>query len=376
MKLRMVGCSHHQSGAAVRERLAFDENQTARSLASWRELSPDCEGVLLSTCNRVEFYAAAASDRLPPCPGVIARHLAESHHLPLDEVRPHLVTLTDEQAVDHLFRVAASLDSMVLGEPQIASQVKQAYEIAQQVHSTGPMTHGCFQAALHVAKRVASETNLHKHRVSIPSVAITDFAGQIFERFDDKRVLVIGAGEMADETLRYLVDKGASNPVILNRSMERAERVAQHWSGSAVPAERLFEELVAADLVVGAAGGGQIVSSDQYSEQVVPGRAQRPLFILDLAIPRCFDPTIGDQLGVYLYSIDDLTQACERNRRARKRELPVAERIVQQEREQFFVNARHKISAPVIARLRIAKQNHFESVRFVARIERKIDRGR
>ena len=352
MKLRMVGCSHHQSGAAVRERLAFDQDQAIQSLNSWRHLSPGCEGVLLSTCNRVEFYAAAPSDRLPPCPALIARHLAESRAMPIEEVRPHLVTLADEQAVEHLFRVAASLDSMVLGESQIVSQVKRAYEMAQEADSTGPMTHGAFQTALRVAKRVASETGLHKHRVSIPSVAIADFASQIFERFDDKRVLVVGAGEMADETLRFLVDQGVRNPVIVNRNFERAEMLAEQWNGHPAHCDQLHQELIAADLVIGAVGGGQLISAQEFRQAIVPGRKQRPLFMLDLAIPRCFDPDIGNELAVYLYSIDDLTEACERNRNARRLELPQAEKIILEERQRFFVDTRHRVSAPVIARLR------------------------
>lgn len=353
MKLRMVGCSHHQSGADVREQLAFTPDEAASALASWRKVLPGSEGVLLATCNRVEFYAATPEGDLPPCPGVIAQHLAESRHLPIDQVRPHLMTLRDEDAVDHLFRVAASLDSMVLGEPQILAQVKQAYEMARDVNSAGPLTHHCFQRALRVARRVASETDLHKHRVSIPSVAIADFAAQIFERFDDKRVLVVGAGEMADETLRYLTDHGAKEPVIINRSLERAKALAVEWNGRATTLDHLVEELVEADLVISATAAGEpILTVEKYRQLIAPRRSSRSLFVLDLSMPRDFDPAIGHELGVYLYSIDDLAAACEKNRQARQRELPRAERIINEERQRFLVDARHRISAPVIARLR------------------------
>ncbi len=353
MKLRMVGCSHHHAGADVREQLAFTPDEAATALAEWREVAPGSEAVLLATCNRVEFYAATSANDLPPCPGVIARHLADSRRLPVDSVRPHLMTLRDEDAIDHLFRVAASLDSMVLGEPQILAQVKQAYEMARAAESTGPLTHDCFQRALRVAKRVANETDLHKHRVSIPSVAIADFAAQIFERFDDKRVLVVGAGEMADETLRYLTDQGAKGPVIVNRSLARAEALAEEWKGRSTTLEHLEQELAEADLVITATAAGEpILSLEAFRERVEPKRAQRPLFVLDLSMPRDFDPAIGQEPGVYLYSIDDLSAACERNRHARERELPQAERIVQEERQRFFVDARHRLSAPIIARLR------------------------
>lgn len=353
MKLRMVGCSHHQSGAAVREQLAFTPQEAEQALAAWHQQSPGIEGVLLSTCNRIEFYAASASDQLPPCPGVMARYLADAHQVPVDEVRSHLTTFRDEQAVEHLFRVAASLDSMVLGEPQILAQVKEAYELAQRLEVAGPLTHGCFQTALHVAKRIATETDLHKHRVSIPSVAISDFASRIFERFDDKRVLVLGAGEMADETLRYLADRGVRSPHIANRSPERAEALAEEWQGIATPFENRFEELVEADLVISTTAAGKpIVTLDEYRERVAPDRQQRPLFVLDLSMPRDFDPAIGSEQGVYLYCIDDLASACEQNRLARKKELPRAEKIVHDECKRFLIDERHRISAPVIARLR------------------------
>ena len=353
MKLRMVGCSHHQSGAAVREQLAFTPQEAEQALTAWRQQAPGIEGVLLSTCNRVEFYAASASDQLPPCPGVMTRYLAEAHRTPIEEIRPHLTTLKDEQAVEHLFRVAASLDSMVLGEPQILAQVKEAYELAQRLNSAGPLTHGCFQAALHVAKRITSETDLHKHRVSIPSVAISDFAGRIFEQFDDKRVLVLGAGEMADETLRYLTDQGARCPHIANRNAERAETLAKEWNGVATPFVDRYEELIEADLVISTTAAGEpIVTLDEYRRRVAPDRQQQPLFVLDLSMPRDFDPAIGEEQGVYLYSIDDLTDACERNRHARRQELPRAEKIVHEECKRFFVGERHRISAPVITRLR------------------------
>lgn len=353
MNLRMVGCSHHSSGVAVREQLAFTPEQAAEALAAWNAERPGSEAVLLSTCNRVEFYAAAPSDQLPPCPQLMKRQLANSHGLSLESFSTDLVTLRDEQVVTHLFRVAASLDSMVLGEPQILSQVKQAYEMATEIGATGPLTHGCFQSALRVARRVASETALHRHRVSIPSVAISDFAGRIFERFDDKRVLVIGAGEMADETLRYLMDKGSRDVIVINRNQQRAEQLADEYRGTAAAFDQLDAQLIRADLVISTtAAGGPIVPLDRYRQHIGPGRDQRPLFILDLAMPRDFDPAIGEELGVYLYSIDDLSAACDANRKARERELPAAERIVTEERDRFFIEARHQASAPVIARLR------------------------
>jgi glutamyl-tRNA reductase len=204
-----------------------------------------------------------------------------------------------------------------------------------------------------VARRVASETELHRHRVSIPSVAIADFASRIFEQFEDKRVLVIGAGKMAQETLHYLTDAGARQIIVLNRDFERGRAAADQWNGRPVAWDQLTQELIAADLVVSTTGADQpIVTLANYRQNVARSRHQRPLFILDLAIPRDFEPAIGDELGVYLYAIDDLAEACERNRQARQSALPPAERIVDEETCAFAGGTRHRAAAPVIARFR------------------------
>ncbi len=342
----MVGCNHRQSSLAVRERLAFSPAQTLDALAAWRVVHPDSEAVLLSTCNRVELYAAADDSRTAIDPPALVEHLASFHNVPVEDIRGQLVALDNDAVVGHLFRVAASLDSMVVGEAQILSQVKQAYELASQIGSTGPVMHSFFQAALRVARRVASETPLHRHRVSVPSVAISDFASRIFERFDDKLVLVIGAGDMAQETLQYLRDAGARRLTVLNRDFSRAQKLAAQWQGRAAPWDHLALQLIAADLVVSTTGADRpIVSLHEYQERIGPGRKQRPLFVLDLAIPRDFDPAIRDELGVYLYGLDDLSEACERNRQARAAAMPSAERIIDAETEAFIADARHRASA-------------------------------
>jgi glutamyl-tRNA reductase len=349
----MIGCNHRHSSLAVRERLAFTAAQTVDALAAWRVTHPDSEAVLLSTCHRVELYAASEDPSAPIDSNALATHLAEFHNVPVEEIRGDLVSLEGEQVVRHLLRVAASLDSMVIGEAQILSQVKKAYETAQEIGSTGPVMHAFFQTALRVARRVAHETNLHRHRVSIPSVAIADFASRIFEQFEDKRVLVIGAGKMAQETLHYLKDAGARRIVVLNRDFARAQSLAAEWNGELAPWEKLSDELVKADLVISTTGADRpIVTFHEFREQVVSRRYQRPLFILDLAMPRDFEPLIGEELGVYLYGIDDLSEACERNRRARADSLPAAERIIEDETLAFVADTRHRASGPVIARLR------------------------
>jgi glutamyl-tRNA reductase len=353
LRLAMIGCSHRHSSLSVRERLAFTPEQAVDALAAWCVTHPETEAVLLSTCHRVELYAATADPAARLEEPMLAAHLANFHNVPVEEVRRELVFLEGQSVVRHLFRVAASLDSMVLGEAQILSQVKRAYQLAADIGSTGPVTHGFFQTAIRVARRVAEETTLHRHRVSIPSVAIADFASRVFERYDDKRVLVIGAGKMANETLHYLAQAGARQIIVLNRNHGRAQSLARQWHGRAAPWTALADELVAADLVVSTTGADRpIVTLAEFQRKVVPGRYQRPLFVLDLAMPRDFEPAIGEELGVYLYGIDDLTEACQRNRRARAGALPDAERIIEDEVREFIADVRRRASGPVIARFR------------------------
>jgi glutamyl-tRNA reductase len=352
MKLQMIGCSHHHSSVAVRERLAFSPVQVGEALEGLRKRFPQVEAVLLSTCNRVEIYTASEDPELGPSHEQVAQFVADFHQLPMFEIFDDLFERTGEDAVRHLFTVAASLDSMVVGEPQILSQVKQAYELAKDRQSIGPLTHGIFQTAVRVARRVATETTLHQRRVSIPSVAVGDFASQIFERFDDKKILVIGAGEMGEETLRYLQTEGAHDVRVINRSFERTEQLAERWEGRAEPWEQLPRLLAWADLVISTTGASEPVVTLALYKQIEAARYQRPLFILDLALPRDFEPVIGQRLGVYLYSIDDLQAACQRNRRDRDRELPSAIHIVEQETTRFMADLHHRATAPIIKRLR------------------------
>jgi glutamyl-tRNA reductase len=352
MKVQMIGCSHHRSSVAVRERLAFGPAQVGDALDNLRQRFPRTEAVLLSTCNRVEIYTAAEDPEASPSHEQVAQFVADFHGLPMYEIFDDLFERTGEDAVRHLFTVAASLDSMVVGEPQILAQVKQAYEFAKDRQSAGPLTHGIFQAAVRVAKRVTTETTLHQRRVSIPSVAVGDFAAQIFERFDDKNVLVVGAGEMAEETLRYLQNEGAHHVAVVNRNYERAGELAGRWQGRAVAWEQLADELVRADLVISTTGAAEPIVTLALYKQIEPARYQRPLFVLDLAMPRDFEPAIGDRLGVYLYSIDDLQAACQRNRRERDRELPAAIHIVEVETSRFMADLHHRATAPIIRRLK------------------------
>ena len=352
MKLQMVGCSHHNSSVHVRERLAFSPDQARTALTLLRERWPDSEVVLLSTCNRVELYVAAEAGDECPSHEQMVTFFAEFHGMNPSEIFDDLFERTGEDVVRHLFTVAASLDSMVVGEAQILAQVKQAYEMARVGDSAGPLLHAAFQAAIRVAKRVATETAIQQKRLSIPSVAVADFAKQFFERFDDKRVLVIGAGEMGEETLRYLIDEAAHDITIINRSLERAQDLASRTRGRAEPWSRFHELLAAADLVISTTGATEPIITAADYKAIDARRAQRPLFVLDLAVPRDFDPAIGDFNGVYLYSIDDLRRVCDANRQAREKEWPVAQKIIEEETQRFMRELYHRATGPTIKRLK------------------------
>jgi len=352
MTLALVGGTHRTVPLALRERLAFTAEQAADALARFRNRFPGREGVLLSTCNRVEFYAAGEAGSAAPPRDELVSFLAECRGLDASMLAPVLSCEHDEAVARHLFGVAAGLDSMVLGEPQILAQVKQAWALAQDSHTSGPLTAGMFQAALRTAKRVAAETALGRERVSIPSVAVADFASGVFERFDDKRVLLVGAGKMAAETLRYLRAAGARDVVIVNRTAARASDLAGRLAARAADFADLERELAAADLVVSTTGASDHVVPLDLFARVEPHREGRPLVVLDLAVPRDFDPRIGGRSGVWLYCVDDLAAACEANRRSRQREMPQALAIVEEETRRFMGDMHHRTTAPVIEQLR------------------------
>ena len=352
MTLAFVGGTHRTVPLPLREQLAFSAEQAAEALARFRDRFPGREGVLLSTCNRVELYAAGESDSAPPPREQLVLFLAECRGIDAGLLAPVLSGESDEAVVRHLFSVAAGLDSMVLGEPQIVAQVKQAWAIAQESRTTGPLTSEMFQAALRTAKRVATETALGRERLSIPSIAVTDFVSGVFERLDDKKVLLIGAGKMARETLRYLREAGARDVTIVNRTIERAQSLAAELRARPTTFDRLVTELAATDLVVSTTGATEPVITADFYRPVEEARGGRPLVILDLAIPRDFDPAIGDRPDVWLYSIDDLGRTCEANRKSREKQMPAAVVIIEEETRRFMGDLHHRWSGPVIEQLR------------------------
>ncbi len=352
MKIRMVGCSHHSMPVEVREKFSFTESQSEAALNSLKDQYADCESVLLSTCNRVELYIGTASDTPLPSTEELLQFVARFHDMPVDRYRSFFLSLEDEQAIKHLFSVASSIDSLVVGETQIASQVHDAYALAVQKGFAGPALHAAFQHANQVAKRVINETEIHRRRISVPSVAVSEVASEFFERFDDKEIVVIGSGEMGHETMVYLRDAGAKSITIVNRSLENANRLAEEFSVAAAPWESLDSLISHADLIVSTTGATEPIVTESQFRKLLQNRSKGTLLILDLAVPRDFDASIGELPDVYLFSVDDLQAVCNRNKSLREEQLPQAQRIIAEEVERILVDWQLRSSTETIRALR------------------------
>ena len=349
MMLLVVGCSFRTAAVGLRERLAFDEAKLGRAL---EELAArfDGEAVVLSTCNRVELYLARPASPVPLDDGLLAEFLAATHQIPVAELRPHLYAHRDGDAVRHLFRVAASLDSLIVGEGQIAGQVKRAYELAQAAAAVGPLLHALFQHARLAARRVRTETGITRGHVSVSSAAV-DYVRQVFEHFGDKTILVIGAGKMGELTLRHLRGLRPRRILVTNRSPEKAVEVAKGCGGEMIPWEELDVALVKADIVLSTTGAAQPIVTKERYERVLARRTGGTAVILDIAVPRDFDPDIHDGDRACLFNIDDLKRIREQTLKERLKYVAPAEAIVEQEQRRFLAVWGRRRHGPVIARL-------------------------
>jgi glutamyl-tRNA reductase len=351
--LRLIGLNHRSAPLEVREQLAFSPTQVAAALNVWQDQTTDLEAVLLSTCNRTEFYVASPDEQLPTTEQLLQFLLDQKTSPPTGfTLASQIFTLDDSEAAEHLFAVTSGLDSMVLGEVQILSQVKAAYQLALEADTVGSWIHSLFQTALKTAKRVATETALHEHRISIPSIAVADFARRFFERFEDKKILVFGAGEVGQETLRYLVEYDAKSITVLNRHQERAEALAAQFGGVATDWNNRFALMCEADIVISTTSADEPVVTLADYKAIESKRTSRTLFVLDLAVPRDFEPAIAQCSGVYLYTIDDLQEVCNKHRQERDKEIPKAERIVKQSAAAFMKDMTHRRHGSVIQQLR------------------------
>ena len=338
MKLRMIGCSHHETPLEIREQVAFTSEQVTQVLAMLKERYSEGEVVLVNTCNRVELYCGSHEHDKIATGTELEAFLCDFHNLPLRTVQDHFRVREDRLAIEHLFSVVSSIDSLVVGESQISAQVRDAYDRSKLEGAAGPVMHSLFQHANQVSKRVTSETEIHRRRVSVPSVAVSEVASEFYERFDDKKIVVIGSGEMGVETLQYLIDANAKNVDIVNRSFERAESVAKNFQLRAQPWESLDNLLVEADLVVSTTGASEPIVTESRMRSILSKRTRGNLLILDLAVPRDFEASIGRLPSVYLYSVDDLQSVCQRNEAFRRQQLPKARKIIDEEVQRLLAD--------------------------------------
>lgn len=329
----IVGMNHRSAPIEVRESVAFESSYVFEALTRLRAYPSIQESVILSTCNRVEVVVAAADGGAAS--EEIRAFLAEQKaRKSRDSLDDHVYIYQGPEAVRHLFRVAASLDSMVVGEPQILGQLKQYYNAAQEAGTVGTILHRLFHRSFSVAKRVRNETAIASRAVSVSSVAV-DLAKRIFDRFDDKTVMLIGAGKMGDLMARHLQRGGVHSLMVTNRTFQRAVELAGRIHGSPILFEDFPRYLTLADLVIGCTGSPEILVEAPTVEKVLRERKQKAMFFIDIGDRRNFDPAINKIDNVYLYNIDDLKSVAEENLQERSNEAEKAEGIVYEEVENF-----------------------------------------
>ena len=343
----VVGLNHETAPVAVREALAFPKERLPEALARVREEAGLGEAMILSTCNRVEVYGRSTDSSVD----AVAAFLARYHSRNLEDVAPHLYRLEGEAAVRHAFRVAASLDSMVIGEPQILGQVKDAYEAAEKAGSLGSVLNALRNRSVAAAKRARTETAIGRNAVSVSHVAV-ELARKIFGDLRDRSVLLVGAGKMSEVAARQMVRDGARASVLGGRTFEKAEQLAAALGGRAAPLEALRAELARADIVISGTGAPGIVIRREDVEAAQAARRGRPLFLIDIAVPRDVAEDAGKVSGVFLYDLDDIKTVAEANLRERKKEASAAEAILEQEIKEFLEWRRSLEVVPLLVELR------------------------
>lgn len=368
MNIIVVGLNHRTAPVAVRERFALPEAEWGGALDRLRSYRGVTEGVVLSTCNRVEVCAAVKNTE-EGFEGATRFFTSYHRSESLDSPAAHLYYYSSADAIRHVFRVASSLDSMVVGEPQILGQIKDAFDAALAHKSTGVVLNKLFKKAISVAKRVRTETRIAESAVSV-SFAAVELARKIFRQLDRTRVLVMGSGEMAELAARNLVAQGAEDLRIAGRNQARVDALARDYAGHAVSREAFLAELIEADIVICSTGADHyLLEADQMAE-VARRRKGRPLFLIDLAVPRNIDPRVNDIEDIFLYNIDDLNSVVEANRREREKEAIKAEAIIAEEIERMMQWLKSLDVTPTIVdlRTRIEALRQAEVERAVARI--------
>jgi glutamyl-tRNA reductase len=345
MQLALIGVSHKTAPVEVRERLAFPAERIREALTSLRERTKAGEAMILSTCNRVEIVAEG------PDAQAVLDFICEFHGIPRDAVATHLYSFKDAEAIRHLFRVTASLDSMMVGEPQILGQVKEAYRLAADAGTIGSNLSPLLDRALAVAKRVRSETGISQSAVSV-SYAAVELARKIFGDLTGKTVMIIGASKMGELAAKHLKRAGAASVLVTNRTFERAVEVAKVFEGAAVPFEHFTDHIDRADIVISSTGAPHFVITKPMAEHIIRNRRNKPVFFIDIAVPRDVDPAVNSLDNAFLYDIDDLQQVVDGNMKERMKEAGRAEEIVDLEVHSFCIRMQARDLGPTIVQMR------------------------
>ena len=350
MSIVLVGVNHKTAPIEVRELLAFSDEACTDGLRRLVDGEVVREGLIVSTCNRVEILSTTKEEQFEQSTERITQFL-DSNRLPPDFLGRHIYTHRDEEAVRHLFRVASSLDSMVVGEPQVLGQVRHAYSLAVEAGTAGRVLKRLVHHTFRVAKRVRNETGIAANAVSISYMAV-ELGKKIFDSLKDQSVLLIGAGEMAELSARHLLNAGASRLLIANRTEDASRRLAEEFRGEAVPFPEIGGSLSEADIVICSTASPSFVITEEMTRKASERRRNRPMCMIDISVPRNIDPNAGKVPNVFVFDIDDLESVISSNIREREREAERAELIVQSEVMQFQQSLRLMDLGPTIGALR------------------------
>ena len=345
MKLLLTGLNHRTAPVEVRERLAFEDGALPQALDDLKRRPGLLEGMILSTCNRVEV--AVTADEHANVEEAVDAFLADSRHVERSWVTPYLYRFNGPEAIRHLFRVASSLDSMVVGEPQILGQMKSAYALAKECGTVSGFLGQVMDRAFNVAKRVRSETDIGESAVSV-SYAAVELAREIFGALRGKKVLVIGAGKMAESAARHLRRAGVSEILVTNRTRERAEAMAEECGGRVLEYEYFEDAVPEVDIVLASSGAPHFILTRDQMRSAMARRRNRPMFLIDIAVPRNVDPSVNELDSVFLYDIDDLGKVVDDNLKGRIETAKEAEEIVREEVDRMIARLKTRGMSPAI----------------------------
>ena len=349
INLILVGVNHKTTPVEIRERLAFTKGKIEDSVGRLVNYPEIIEHTILSTCNRVEIYARANNQDSGI--DLIKKFICDFHHLSPLELEDHFYSYRDEEAIEHLFRVSSSLDSMVLGEAQILGQVKDAYSLAKNLSSTGLILNQLFEKAFSIAKKVRDETGIAERSISISSAAV-ELAQKIFNDLEKHTVMLVGTGEMAELAAKHLISYGVKTVYVASRTYERAVSLARTLNGSALDFETFKNELYRADIVITSTAAPNFVIKKEMVEKSIQERKNKPIFFIDIAVPRDIEPEVNDLENVYLYDIDDLQVVVAANMKEREKEAENAMNLIRHEVAKFNTWIESLDAVPTIIEIR------------------------